>query len=136
MEKEDAIEVMSHLAGKLEDVLAIEDVVSAFAEFLAHIRSSISEEDFAFLATIGAMIYLKGSRVYDSSVATDLLMKRLRKWFSGDRVAVRSADHHDHFIVQTAGRHGAAGCISCVNFSVNFNAGQDRRSCRQVSDPG
>jgi hypothetical protein len=79
MEKEDAIEVMSHLAGKLEDVLAIEDVVSAFAEFLAHIRSSISEEDFAFLATIGAMIYLKGSHVYDSSVATDLLMKRLRK---------------------------------------------------------
>jgi hypothetical protein len=79
MEKEEAIEMMSHLAGKLEDVLAIEDVVSAFAEFLAHIRSSISEEDFAFLATIGAMIYQKGSREYDSSVQTDLLMKRLRR---------------------------------------------------------
>lgn len=78
MEKEDAIAVMSHLADKLEDVLAIEDVVSAFAEFLAHIRSSVSEEDFAFLATIGAMIYLKGCRQYDAIVQTDLLMARLR----------------------------------------------------------
>lgn len=79
MEKEEAIAVMSHLAGKLEDVLTIEDVVSPFAEFLAHIRSSISEEDFAFLATIGAMIYLKGFREYDSSVQTDRLMAKLRK---------------------------------------------------------
>jgi hypothetical protein len=79
MEKEEAIAVMSHLAGKLEDVLTIEDVVSPFAEFLAHIRSSISEEDFAFLATIGAMIYLKGFREYDSSVQTDRLMTKLRK---------------------------------------------------------
>jgi hypothetical protein len=80
MEKEDAIAVMSHLAGKLEDVLAIEDVVSPYAEFLAHIRSSISEEDFAFLATIGAMIYLKGFREYDSCLKTDLLMEKLRSW--------------------------------------------------------
>jgi hypothetical protein len=79
MEKEDAIAVMSHLAGKLENVLTIEDVVSPFAEFLAHIRSSISEEDFAFLATIGAMIYLKGFREYDSSVQTNCLMEKLRK---------------------------------------------------------
>ncbi len=79
MEKEEAIAVMSHLAGKLEHVLTIEDVVSPFAEFLAHIRSSISEEDFAFLATIGAMIYLKGFREYDSSVQTDRLMTKLRK---------------------------------------------------------
>lgn len=79
MEKEDAIAVMSHLADKLENVLTIEDVVSPFAEFLAHIRSSISEEDFAFLATIGAMIYLKGFREYDSSVQTNCLMEKLRK---------------------------------------------------------
>lgn len=78
MEKEDAIAVMSHLAGKLEDVLAIEDVVSAFAEFLVHIRTSVSEEDFAFLATIGAMIYSKGWREYDSCVEADRLMERLR----------------------------------------------------------
>lgn len=79
VEKEDAIEVMSHLAGKLENTLAIEDLVSAYAEFLAHIRTTVSEEDFAFLATIGAMIYQKGSREYTSSVQTDLLMKRLRE---------------------------------------------------------
>ncbi|MDF3036155.1 MAG: hypothetical protein K0S28_1429 [Paucimonas sp.] len=79
MEIEDAIAVMSHLADKLEHTLAIEDLVSAYAEFLAHIRGQISEQDFAFLATIGAMIYLKGGREYDSSVQTDLLMKRLRQ---------------------------------------------------------
>jgi hypothetical protein len=78
MEKEDAIAVMRHLATKLENVLAIEDVVSAFAEFLVHIRSSVSEEDFAFLATIGAMIYLKGRHEYDSCMEADRLMARLR----------------------------------------------------------
>ena len=78
MEKEDAIAVMSHLACKLEDTLAIEDVVSAFAEFLAHIQTNVSEEDFAFLATIGAMIYLKGRREYDSGVEVDRLITRLR----------------------------------------------------------
>jgi len=79
MEKEDAIAVMSHLAGKLDNVLAIEDVVSPFAEFLAHIRSRVSEEDFAFLATIGAMIYRKGFREYNSCVQTHLLIEKLRK---------------------------------------------------------
>jgi hypothetical protein len=79
MNKDDAIEVMSHLAGKLEGALALEDVVSAYAEFLAHIRTTVTEEDFAFLATIGAMIYEKGSRQYDSSVQTTLLMDKLRQ---------------------------------------------------------
>lgn len=79
MEKEDAIAMMSHLAGKLEDVMAIEDVVSAFAEFLAHINSSVSEEDFAFLAAIGAMIYQKGCHEYNSSVQTNRLLTRLRE---------------------------------------------------------
>lgn len=79
MDKEDAIAVMSHLAGKLQDSILIEDMVSAYAEFLAHIKSSVTEEDFAFLATIGAMIYQKGFREYDSGVQTDLLMARLRQ---------------------------------------------------------
>ena len=79
MDKEDAIGVMSHLAVKLGDSVAIEDMVSAYAEFLAHIKSSMTEEDFAFLATIGAMIYQKGFREYDSGVQTDLLMTRLRQ---------------------------------------------------------
>jgi hypothetical protein len=78
MDKEDAIEVMSHLAFKLASSVAIEDMVAAYAEFLAHIRSSVTEEDFAFLATIGAMIYRKGFREYDSCVQTDQLMARLR----------------------------------------------------------
>ena len=78
MDKEDALAIMSQLATKLEDVLEVEDLVSAFAEFLAHIRPTISEEDFAFLATIGAMIYLKGARKYDSCKETDLLLERLR----------------------------------------------------------
>jgi hypothetical protein len=79
MNKEDAIAIMHHLAGKLEDVLAVEDLVSAFAEFMAHIQPEVSEEDFAFLATVGATIYLKGAREYDSGVQTGLLMERLRK---------------------------------------------------------
>ncbi|WP_019139779.1 hypothetical protein [Noviherbaspirillum massiliense] len=79
MKKEDAIEIMHHLAAKLEDVLAVEDLVSAFAEFMVHIQSEVSEEDFAFLATVGAMIYQKGARHYDSGVQTDLLLERLRK---------------------------------------------------------
>ncbi len=79
MEKEDAIEVMSHLAARLENSLAIEDLVSPYAEFLAHIKSSLTEEDFAFLATIGAMIYKKGFREYDSGIQTALLMAKLRQ---------------------------------------------------------
>jgi hypothetical protein len=79
MRKEDAIEIMHHLAGKLESVLAVEDLVAPYAEFMAHIESGVSEEDFAFLATVGAMIYLKGGRQYDSSVQADLLMEKLRK---------------------------------------------------------
>ena len=78
MEKDDAIVIMSGLASKLEDVLAMEDLVSAFAEFLAHIRPTVSEQDFAFLATVGAMIYRKGGRQYDSSIETDQLMAQLR----------------------------------------------------------
>lgn len=78
MEKDDAIVIMSRLASKLDDVLAMEDLVSAFAEFLVHIRPTASEQDFAFLATVGAMIYRKGGRQYDSSIETDQLMARLR----------------------------------------------------------
>ena len=78
MEKDDAIVIMSKLASKLDDVLVMEELVSAFAEFLAHIKPSVSEQDFAFLATVGAMIYRKGGRHYDSSLETDLLMARLR----------------------------------------------------------
>lgn len=79
MKKEDAIEIMHHLAGKLENVLAVEDVVSAFAEFMAHIHSTVSEEDFAFLATVGALIYMKGGPQYDSSVQTNLLLEKIRR---------------------------------------------------------
>lgn len=78
MDRDDAIVIMSKLSERLNDVLVMEDLVSAFAEFLAHIRPSVSEQDFAFLATVGAMIYRKGSRHYDSSLATDLLMAKLR----------------------------------------------------------
>jgi hypothetical protein len=79
MKKDDAIAIMHHLAGKLEHVLTVEDLVSPFAEFMAHIESDVTEEDFAFLATVGAMIYLKGSRHYDSSVQTSLLLEKIRK---------------------------------------------------------
>jgi len=79
MEKEEAIGIMIHLAGKLENSPALEDLVSAFAEFLAHSHSQLCEQDFAFLATIGAMIYLKGFRQYDSSLETEQLMQKLRE---------------------------------------------------------
>jgi hypothetical protein len=79
MDKEDAIEVMSHLADRLDNGVEIEDVVSAYAEFLAHINPSVNDEDFAFLATIGAMIYQKGARRYDSGLQTTELMAKLRQ---------------------------------------------------------
>ncbi len=78
MDKDDAIDIMSRLASKLDDVLAMEDLVSAFAEFLVHIRPTLSEQDFAFLVTVGATIYRKGGKQYDSSIETDQLMARLR----------------------------------------------------------
>jgi hypothetical protein len=79
MKKDDAIAIMHHLAGKLENVLSVEDLVSPFAEFMAHIQADITEEDFAFLATVGAMIYLKGALHYDSSVQTNMLLEKVRK---------------------------------------------------------
>jgi hypothetical protein len=79
MEKEDAIAMMHHISDQIDDVVGVEDMVAPFAEFLAHIRSEVSESDFAFLATIGAMIYRKGFHVYDSSMQTDMLMQRLRQ---------------------------------------------------------
>jgi hypothetical protein len=79
MRKEDAIEIMHHLASKLENVLSVEDLVSAFAEFLVHIQPEITEEDFAFLATVGAMIYLKGGPQYDSSMQAAELIEKLRE---------------------------------------------------------
>ena len=79
MEKEDAIKIMHHLAGKLDSGLAIEDLVSPFAEFMAHIQPGLSEEDFAFLATVGAVIYRKGANHYDSGIQTGILLERLRK---------------------------------------------------------
>lgn len=90
MEKEEAIEIMIHLAGKLENAPALEDLVSAFAEFLAHIYPQVGERDFSFLATIGAMIYLKGSRQYDSSLETDCLMQKLRE----DRIGSLPGKHN------------------------------------------
>jgi len=79
MEKEDAIAIMHQLSRKLENVVALEDMVSPFAEFMAHVQPKVSEEDFAFLGAIGAMIYLKGSTQYNSSIEVDLLLKKLRR---------------------------------------------------------
>jgi hypothetical protein len=79
MEKEDAIKIMHHLASRIEDGLAIEDLVSPFAEFMAHMEPGLSETDFAFLATVGAVIYRKGANHYDSGMETSILMERLRK---------------------------------------------------------
>lgn len=79
MEIEDAITIMQQLSRKLENVVALEDMVSPFAEFLVHMQPQLSEEDFAFLGTIGAMIYLEGARTYNSSVQANLVMQKLRR---------------------------------------------------------
>jgi hypothetical protein len=79
MEKEDAVAIMHQLSRKLEHVVALEDMVSPFAEFMVHMRPKITEEDFAFLGAIGAMIYLKGSNQYNSSIEADRLMEKLRR---------------------------------------------------------
>lgn len=79
MEKDEAIAIMHRLSQKLEHVVALEDMVAPFAEFMVHMRPKVSEEDFAFLGAIGAMIYLKGSEQYNSSIEADRIMERLRR---------------------------------------------------------
>lgn len=79
MEKDDAIAIMHQLSQRLENVVALEDMVSPFAEFMVHMQPKVSEEDFAFLGAIGAMIYLKGSTRYNSSLEVDSLLQRLRR---------------------------------------------------------
>lgn len=78
MEKEDAVTIMRQLSMRLENVVSIEDMVSPFAEFMVHMQPKVSEEDFAFLGAIGAMIYLSGSEKYHSCVEVDSLMNKLR----------------------------------------------------------
>jgi hypothetical protein len=78
MEKEEAIVLMRHLSDRLQNVLALEDLVSPFAEFMAHMQPKVSEEEFAFLGTIGAIIYQRGSGQYNASVQANLLLQKLQ----------------------------------------------------------
>lgn len=78
MEKEEAIEIMRQLSARLEPLISIEDMVAPFAEFMVHIRPQVTEEDFAFLSSVGAMIYLNGSKKYHSCVEADFLFSKLR----------------------------------------------------------
>jgi hypothetical protein len=41
-------------------------------------QPKISEEDFAFLGTIGAMIYLEGSDKYNAIIAAEQLLHKIR----------------------------------------------------------
>ena len=79
MDKEDAIAIMHQLSCRLKNVVELEDMVSPFAEFLVHMQPKVSEEDFAFLGTIGAMIYLKGSDKYNAIIEAEHLMEKLRR---------------------------------------------------------
>lgn len=78
MEKEEAIVLMHHLSDRLDNVLALEDLVSPFAEFMAHMQPKVSEEEFAFLGTVGAIIYQKGSSQYHASLQANSLMQKLQ----------------------------------------------------------
>ena len=78
MEKEDAIVLMRQLSDRLNHAWALEDLVSPFAEFMAHMQPKVSEEEFAFLGTVGAMIYQRGSSQYDASVEAERLLRKLQ----------------------------------------------------------
>jgi hypothetical protein len=78
MDKTDAIAIMHQLSCKLKNVVALEDLVSPYAEFLVHMQPKVSEEDFAFLGTIGAMIYLEGSDKYNSILEAEQLLEKVR----------------------------------------------------------
>lgn len=78
MEKEDAIVLMRQLSDRLNNAWTLEDLVSPFAEFMAHMQPKISEEEFAFLGTVGAMIYQRGSTQYDATVQADQLLRKLQ----------------------------------------------------------
>jgi hypothetical protein len=78
MEKEEAIVLMRQLSDRLNHGWSLEDLVSPFAEFMAHMQPKVSEEEFAFLGTIGAMIYQRGSSQYDASVEADRLLRKLQ----------------------------------------------------------
>ncbi len=79
MEKEEAIGLMQQLSDRLDNAWALEDLVSPFAEFLAHMQPRVSEEEFAFLGTIGAMIYQRGAVQYNASVEASELLERLQQ---------------------------------------------------------
>lgn len=79
MEKDEAIGLMQKLSDRLDNVWALEDLVSPFAEFLAHMQPKVSEEEFAFLGTVGAMIYQRGATQYNASVEASLLLERLQQ---------------------------------------------------------
>jgi hypothetical protein len=79
MEKEDAITLMRQLNDRLNHTWAIEDLVSPFAEFMAHMESKVSEEEFAFLGTVGAMIYQRGASQYDASLEAEALLRKLQQ---------------------------------------------------------
>lgn len=78
MEREEAVEIMRQLSVRLEPLISIEDMVAPFAEFMVHIEPHVKEEDFAFLSSVGAMIYLNGSDKYHSCVEADSLLSKLR----------------------------------------------------------
>ena len=79
MEKEDAITLMRQLSDRLNHSWALEDLVSPFAEFMAHMESKVSEEEFAFLGTVGAMIYQRGASQYDASLQAEMLLRKLQQ---------------------------------------------------------
>ena len=78
MDNAEALDIMRHMASKLEDVIQVEDLVHAFAEFMAQVEPCLSEADFAFIATLGGMIYRKGIDKYAASLETEHLLERLR----------------------------------------------------------
>lgn len=78
MEKEDAIVLMRQLSDRLNHTWSLEDLVSPFAEFMAHMQPKVSEEEFAFLGTVGAMLYRRGSSQYDATVEAERLMHKLQ----------------------------------------------------------
>ena len=79
MEKEDAITLMRQLSDRLNHTWALEDLVSPFAEFMAHMESKVSEEEFAVLGTVGAMIYQRGASRYDATLQAELLLRKLQQ---------------------------------------------------------
>jgi hypothetical protein len=81
MSKQDAVELMTYMANTFDDVLPLDEVITAYADIIVELQMKVSPDDLVALLSIGARLQKNVLRDLDSSKQTDLLIQRLRDDF-------------------------------------------------------